>query len=428
MKRNQLSFPSFSEKQLLQWAASYEQLLFLNPNHYGQQEKFSHFPKMLAVGAKATLHIPEGGKAKAFEQLKAFHQKHGDWLFGHLNYDLKNEVEDMKSRHKAKTEFPDLHFFVPEHLCFFEKDGVRIETYSSPSKLKEEILATKIADNPQLTKLHFHPQISQEAYLNMIDRLKEHIRQGDFYEINFCQEFIAEQAEIQPVPAYWALNEMSPMPFSAFYKLKDQYAMVASPERYVKKVGHQIYSEPIKGTSRRRTDPLKDQEQINYLKTSEKEMAENMMIVDLVRNDLARTAIPGTVRVPELFEVYSFPQVHQLISTISATMAPEYHWTDVLENSFPMGSMTGAPKISVMQHADQYESGRRELYAGTLGYVSPEGDFDFNVVIRSLFYNDQKKFAHYWVGGAITIDSEAEDEYRECLLKAKAIQSIFSKN
>ncbi|BDC99217.1 anthranilate synthase component I family protein [Persicobacter psychrovividus] len=429
MKRNTLILPytEVSESQILQWAQQQQHFLLLNPNDYRLKADFSSFEKIFAVGRRAHIEVPANtdGQSRPFEQIRKFHEQHQDWLFGHLNYDLKNELEDLQSRHPAKTAFPNLHFFVPESLFFFEAHHVRLETYSDSSKIKAEILSTNLPATRPLNPVVFQAQTTKSAYLQTINSLKEHIRQGDFYEINFCQEFTAEGVSIDPLQTYQALNAMSPMPFSAFYRLKEQYAIGASPERFIKKEGRKVISQPIKGTSRRRTDPKKDAQQKAYLVNSDKEIAENMMIVDLVRNDLAQTATYGSVKVPELFKVYSFPQVHQLISTITAEQREGTHWSDIIEKAFPMGSMTGAPKISVMNHADRYENGRRELYAGTIGYITPEGDFDFNVVIRTLFYNTENHQANYWVGGAITIDSDAEAEYAECMLKAKAIQSIF---
>ena len=211
------------------------------------------------------------------------------------------------------------------------------------------------------------------------------------------------------------------MPFASFYKQNQNVLMGASPERYLCKRGDKLYSQPIKGTYRRGKNPEEDKQLKTALRDDLKEQTENVMIVDLVRNDLSRTAAKSSVKVEELFGMYTFPQVHQLISTVSSTLKSDVHFTEAIRCSYPMGSMTGAPKISAMKLIDQYEKTKRELYSGSVGYIDPYGNFDFNVVIRSLLYDTQKQYLSLTVGGAITNQSDAEKEYEECLLKAKAI-------
>ena len=202
--------------------------------------------------------------------------------------------------------------------------------------------------------------------------------------------------------------------------------MSASPERYLKKVGNQLISQPIKGTARRFADAVLDAQAKEQLSTDPKERSENIMIVDLVRNDLSRTAAKGSVQVEELCAIYSFEQVHQMISTITSEMLPEYKAVDALQTTFPMGSMTGAPKISAMQIIEQLEETKRGLYSGAVGYFTPEGDFDFNVVIRSILYNEQNQYVSFSVGSAITALSVPENEYEECLVKAKAMREVLT--
>jgi para-aminobenzoate synthetase component 1 len=233
-------------------------------------------------------------------------------------------------------------------------------------------------------------------------------------------------AAIDPLQTYLALNERSAMPFSVFQRVYNQYLLCASPERFLKKTGLQLISQPIKGTARRGASPAEDAEIIKRLKNDEKEIAENMMIVDLVRNDLARSAVTGSVQVEEMFGVYTFPRLHQMISTISAVLRPGVSFTDAIKYAFPMGSMTGAPKIKAMELIDNYEDIRRGLYSGAVGYISPGGDFDFNVIIRSILYNETQRYVSFQVGSAITYDAVGEYEYDECLLKAKAMLEVLS--
>ena len=210
------------------------------------------------------------------------------------------------------------------------------------------------------------------------------------------------------------------------YKLDDKFLVCASPERYLKKVGSKIFSQPIKGTSKRNVkDTDEDEKSKKDLIESEKETSENVMVVDLVRNDLSKVCVEGSVKVEELFGVYSFPQVHQMISTVSGTVSAQVKFTDILKATFPMGSMTGVPKKRVMGLIEQYEKTKRGLFSGSLGYINPEGDFDFNVVIRSILYNQSAKYVSIQAGSAITYYSDAEKEYDECLLKIEAMKKVL---
>jgi para-aminobenzoate synthetase component 1 len=256
--------------------------------------------------------------------------------------------------------------------------------------------------------------------------LQKHILRGDCYEINFCQEFYAENTIIQPLEVYKKLVDLSPNPFACYYKLNHQFLLCASPERYVKKEDNQIISQPIKGTSKRNNQNSEvDIQHKTTLQNSTKDKSENVMVVDLVRNDLSKICTEGSVKVIELFGIYSFPQVHQMISTISGELKPNTNFAQVLEATFPMGSMTGAPKLKVMQLTEQYEQTKRGIYSGCVGYIAPNGNFDFNVVIRSIMYNATNQYLSYQVGGGITFYSVPEQEYEECLVKAEAMKKVL---
>ena len=377
---------------------------------------------MLGAGSRASIACDAGN---AFETLKHFHEKQPGWLMGHLGYGLKNENEKLVSTHPEQIGFRDMQFFIPEIVI----------------RLKNNILEI-IADDPQgifsaisdvvcpielQTHIAIKEHTSKEDYLAVIKKLQEHILLGDCYELNYCQEFYANDACIDAVSVYKKLTTISPNPFSALYRQQDSYCICASPERYLKKEGSHLISQPIKGTARRDlTNMLKDNNLKNDLLHSNKERSENVMVVDLVRNDLSRVCKEGTVQVDELFGVYSFPQVHQLISTVSGELRNDLHWVDAIKATFPMGSMTGAPKKRVMELIEKYEETARGLFSGAIGYISPEGDFDFNVVIRSIFYNKTKKYLSFQTGSAITFYSDPVAEYEECLLKAESIRSILS--
>jgi para-aminobenzoate synthetase component 1 len=419
---------AFKAKFLL-WAGNQNPAIFLD-SHSEQgysQNKFS-FHSYDCLVATGSIRNIEHKVGQAFEQLKSLQIGANDWLFGHFSYDLKNELERLESSNPDHLKFPDINFFQPE-LVFVLKEPL-LQVHYLPSKTNEEEvkaifkgiekLATQQESIEQET-IHFAERISKTEYLDKLNKILAHIQRGDIYEVNFCQEFYAEEQHINPIRTYEKLKQVSPTPFSTFYHFDDFYCLSASPERFIAKRGDTIISQPIKGTIRRGKSGLDDQQLIKQLKNDPKERAENIMIVDLVRNDLSRTAARGSVKVEELCGIYTFPQVHQMISTISAQLSPKHHFVDTIKYAFPMGSMTGAPKIRAMELIDQYESSKRGIYSGAIGYIDPQGDFDFNVVIRSLLYNAKRKYLSYYVGGAITHRSIPEQEYAECLLKAEAM-------
>ncbi len=269
-------------------------------------------------------------------------------------------------------------------------------------------------------------RVTRDQYIETIQKLRQHIKRGDCYEINYCQEFFSDHAEIDPLLLYHQLNKKSPNPFSAYYKINDKYCLCASPERFLKKSGDTVISQPIKGTGKRfLNDPKKDNQAKHDLLNSEKDRRENVMIVDLVRNDLSKICAEGSVQVKELFGIYEFPQVYQMISTIEGKVDELVHWTEIVEACYPMGSMTGAPKKRVMELIEQYEASPRGLFSGSIGYVDPNGNFDFNVVIRSLFYNSTQQYLSFKAGGGITFYSDPQQEYEESLLKVEAIKNFF---
>lgn len=353
--------------------------------------------------------------------------QHGDWCFGHLSYDLNSELDGFKSRHADFIGFPDCFFFIPEVVLLLGDDSLSIGVFDDTHvQVFESLTRTIPADIVVRAAVNVQPRITRAAYLEAIGALRAHIIRGDCYEINYCQEFFATQALIEPLPLYLRLASESPSPFSAYYRHDDRYLLCASPERYLQKNGNILRSQPIKGTSKRiPNDPSSDEHNKKRLQESEKDKAENVMVVDLVRNDLSRVCEEGSVAVEELFGIYSFPQVHQMISTVRGHLRAGLDIVDAIAATFPMGSMTGAPKRRVMQLIDTYEAGRRGLYSGAVGYITPEGDADFNVVIRSILYNASRKYLSYQVGSGITYGSVAEDEYEECLAKAAAIQNVL---
>jgi para-aminobenzoate synthetase component 1 len=402
------------KQQALLWANQFEVCCCLDANGYC--DPYSSYDFLVAAGVKHQLQAPAG---KAFSELKAFYDTHQGWIFGMLGHDLKNELEQLSSAHSDPLGFPDLFFFVPEYVIAVKNGSPAV--LSGPPSLLDTIaeLSSPAFTADKIPAIQ--PKMDKSAYLSKVEKLRASIALGDIYEITFCQEFFAENAAIDPYQVYLNLNSFSPAPFSGFFKLTDKYILSASPERFLGKRGSRLFSQPIKGTAKRSADPLEDEEIRLALLNNTKEQAENVMIVDLVRNDLTKSALKGSVKVEELFGIYTFPQVHQMISTISCTIDPLAHPVDAIKNTFPAGSMTGAPKVRAMELIEQTECSRRGIYSGSLGYFEPNGDFDFNVVIRSILYDAGSQYLSFQVGGAITYASSAEAEYEECLLKASAI-------
>lgn len=410
------------KEKVLNWAQSFNTFCFLD-NHQYQIEPHTQ-ECLLAAGAERKLEVSAGMALQALHEF--IHQKKS-WLFGHLGYDLKNELEKLSSKHPDHIGFPDLFFFEPSVLVRLQETRMIIEA-EDPEKIYAaiEAAASLKPENKKKETVGIHNRISREEYISIIDQLRQLILRGDCYEINFCQEFFAEQAFIDPLQVYKKLSEISPNPFSAFYRLEDRWLICASPERFLKRHGTKILSQPIKGTSQRiHGDAARDERQKADLFYSSKDRSENVMVVDLVRNDLAKVCEEGTVRVDELYGIYSFPQVHQMISTVSGQLKEEISFDEIIRATFPMGSMTGAPKKRVMELIEQFEHIRRGIFSGALGYISPSGDFDFNVVIRSILYNARNGYLSFPAGSGITFYSDPQQEWEECLLKAAAIKKVL---
>ena len=418
------SISEFKSK-LLEWAQQFKIAVWLDSNNY--QQKHSNFDAVLAVDSFSRI---ESTFLNAFDKLKTYQTNTNDYIFGYLGYDLKNDVEKLESNNFDGLHFPDLYFFQPKKIFFIKGNTVEIKYLNDfNSEIKTDLSDInqpgtnyqKPRTNPIKIKLRIH----KDEYFQKLNSVLNHIHRGDIYEVSFCQEFYCENSTINPLEIYQNLNEISKPPFATFLKLNDKYLLSASPERYLKKYGDTVISQPIKGTEKRANSIEEDIELISALEKNPKERAENIMIVDLVRNDLSHSAVKGSVKVDELCKVYTFEQVHQLISTISCKIKPNIHPVDIIKDTFPMGSMTGAPKISAMKIIEELEETKRGLYSGAVGYFSPKGDFDFNVIIRSILYNASKRYVSYSVGGAITAKSIPEKEYEECLLKAKAMKQVL---
>lgn len=429
MQRTIQSFPienlqKFKE-QLLLWSQQFETAIWLDSNNYKQQ--YSNFDCALAVEEFTSI---KTDYFNAFEKLKEYQTITKDYIFGYISYDVKNDVEQLSSKNFDNLDFADLYFFQPQKLFFINQNTVelhylRMVDDEIESDFNEIQKSKKLKIQEAKSDIKIKLRIHKDEYHQKVNKVLEHIKRGDIYEANFCQEFYAENSVINPIEVYNHLNKISEPPFAVFLKIEHQYLLSASPERYIKKEGNKVISQPIKGTAKRLRSKIDDDKIASDLARDIKERSENVMIVDLVRNDLSKTAKMGSVKVEELCKVYTFKQVHQMISTVVSEIEENTHPIDVLKSTFPMGSMTGAPKVSAMKIIENLEETKRGLYSGTVGYFTPDGDFDFNVVIRSILYNSEKKYISYSVGGAITAKSIPEKEYEECLLKAKAMRYVL---
>ena len=348
---------------------------------------------------------PEGftGKNCIHELPKSMHKKQH---CGYISYDVKNKIEDLSSKHPDHLGFPE--------ICFFEVDEVL-----DRAAIKELFL--KPISKKKYSKINIRQRVSKAEHINSIKRIKAHIQRGDIYEMNYCVEFYAENALIDPISIFEKLNAIAEAPFSSFMKFNEHYIISSSPERFLKRTGTKLISQPIKGTAARGKTKKEDDNLRSQLKKSLKDRTENVMIVDLVRNDLSRIAKEGTVKVTELFGIHSFKQIHQMISSISCELNKNITFNDIIRATFPMGSMTGAPKVSAMELIEKFECTKRGVYSGAMGMIEPNGNFDLSVVIRTILYNSKKKYLSFMVGSAITASSDPEKEYEECMLKAKGM-------
>lgn len=415
--------------KLLQFSQMHSTSLFLDSCNnlvYGKSE----FQFLAACGAMQEI-VSDAGSA--FETCKTCYEEQCDWMFGYFGYALKNEVEELQKDKRPVVDFPDLFFFQPEILIICKEDfSIEIGMHSKNHEMIfEEISAMSHVDFSEYKTnkpVHLKATVTKEKYISNVKQLQKHISDGDLYEINYCMQFIADDAYINPAYVFDTLCKKSEAPFSALLKYETKFLISASPERFLKKKGSKLISQPIKGTEKRSDDLSEDALLKEKLQGSEKDRAENIMITDLVRNDLAKSAEIGTVKVEELFGIYSFKQVHQMVSTISSLLREDVNMFDAIKYAFPMGSMTGAPKKIAMELIQKYETSSRGLFSGAVGYVDESGDFDFNVVIRSILYDLEKNDISVHAGSAIVYDSIPEDEYEECILKIAMIKKLLAEN
>ncbi len=362
-------------------------------------------------------------KGKAIQIFKYLDEsKH--WLFGQINYEAKNDFSKNADSENIAFYQPQIVVFIQNNQLHWVNNGIDEKLFHSLIAQFNQIEISILNDLNFNSKIEFQNIVSKEKYILNVEKIKQDIIEGTYYEMNYCQKFEAKNVlkENDRLALINKLRLQSPAPFGAFVKTKNKQILCASPERFLMREGNKLISQPIKGTNKRLPN-AENEQQLQALKNSEKEMAENVMIVDLVRNDLAHVCSTGTIKVEELCGTYAFSKVNQMISTVTGQLKENINFEAIITALFPMGSMTGAPKIEVMRNIEKYEATERGIYSGCIGYIMPNKYFDFNVVIRTLVI--EKNMLYYHTGGAITYDSIAEKEYEECLLKGKSITDLF---
>lgn len=403
--------------KLLNMSKRFDYACILNHNQFEKPE--TTYEIIAGFGNKNLYNNPQ------FAQNFDAFRENKNTLFGYWSYDLKNQIEKLSSQFIDPIESNEIEFFEAQHLVKISLAGYEIV---SEDKSFENELLFGLNETNFIGEFHssFTPIYNKVDYINKVEQVLEEIRKGNVYELNLCIPYVGTIEKYLPEDLYYNLNQKSPNPFSGLYKSPNIEIISASPERFVRVNDGIILSQPIKGTRKRGQNEIEDEQLSKELLESEKERAENVMIVDLVRNDLRKCSLAGSVKVEELFGIYKFPQVLQMISSISGVLEKPISWEKIIQACFPMGSMTGAPKLSAMKIIDQLEEHKRGAYSGSLGYIDNLGNGDFNVLIRSIFINPKSKKMKFVVGSAITIDSNPEEEFDECLLKAKAISDLFN--
>jgi len=415
---NVKNYPNI-KSQLLDWAGGFSPIAWYDSNDYPHQNNDYDAILALETFEENPWHTSEKKLQTALGT---------DWLFGFFSYEYNAAWEHVTPTNPSFLSVPQLKYFKPKKIWLLKGDlltALYLET-DNPAVDFKRITISKTRAEASLTAINLSPRISKDIYLQHASALKQHIMRGDIYEVNYCMEWYADEVDVSPMALFNALNRIGKTPFSAFLSFDNTYLMSASPERFLQRRGDTLMSQPIKGTAARHEDAVVDKSVAEALKLDAKERSENIMITDLVRNDLSRIAQKGSVAVYEQCTVYPFEQVHQMISTVKAQCDSAFTSLDVINACFPMGSMTGAPKQRAMELINQYEHGQRGLYSGAVGYFAPNGDFDFNVVIRSLVYDAASKYLSTHVGSALTAAADPSKEYDECQLKVKAIKRVLA--
>jgi len=378
---------------------------------------------------------PDAFRAVPWELLRQFRDATKGAILGYLGYDLKNYSEVLVSGNPDGVKAPDMWFMSPGILMEIDPVTGSIAYLAG----NEDMLKDGDNDGPGVgggnreKKDNIKPSIgpvhsgmTYAEYRDVVNEARRRIGEGDYYEINLTNQLQARFSG-DTYDLFEAMREAGPVPFAAYISGIEGSIDIccASPERFLARKGVRVVSEPIKGTAAAGHTNKEDIEAVSRLRNSAKDRAENLMIVDLVRNDLGRIAVKGSVKVDALFDIQSFKTVHHMVSTVSAEVPAQSDPVGIIKACYPMGSMTGAPKISAMKSIEELENYRRGIYSGAIGYIKENGDFDFNVVIRTAVIKSEHLF--YCAGGAITGDSDPAQEWEESWIKARALLRVFGK-
>lgn len=365
---------------------------------------------VLAVGMLYEVEAPSFGPAGLADE----------WYFGVLRYEWRHALFAGDTAPSGTTRW-----YIPRYVIEWNADRTLVHAMPEDVDRVAPWLATlkanTIGDRPYSVDLTWTEHVPRDPYIRSVEKLLAHIQRGDIYEVNYCTERHTIAPAFDPFAAFATLDHRSQAPFSAFLREGDSFALCASPERYLAFKGKHVAGEPMKGTRPRHTDATADRHAAVELANDAKERSENIMALDVMRHDLSRIAASGSVKVTELCAVRSYPRVHQMVSTVEATIRNGHDPMDVLRASFPMASMTGAPKIRAMELINEVEEGPRGLFSGSLGFFAPDGTGDFNVVIRTLMFNAVSGRLSLSTGSAITAQCQPEQEYEECQVKARSV-------
>lgn len=347
-----------------------------------------------------------------------------DWFMGHLAYGYKDRLEPLGSRLRDAFGWPLSHWFVPRWVYEWQGDGCTLHAHPDDAAAGialAQAMARPPAAGAASGPIDWHPAMGREEYLRAAGALMAAIQHGDIYEVNLCVAHEAVVHGFDPFAAFSRLLAATDAPFAGFLRRGDSFALCASPERFLAMDARRMAGEPMKGTRPRGRSAEEDQRLARELARDAKERSENVMAVDVMRNDLARVSVPGSVRVRELCSVRSYPRVHQLVSAIEAERRTDVDPFTAAEAAFPMASMTGAPKFRAMQLIDAAESRARGLYSGTMGFFAPDGTADLNVVIRTVLFDAATGAASIPTGSALTAACDPAAEWEECLVKLNSI-------
>jgi para-aminobenzoate synthetase component 1 len=349
---------------------------------------------------------------------------------GYFGYDLGRRLEKLPHLAQDAENIPDMAIGIYEWAVIV--DHQQQQTWLVGWDIAPARWQALIAQFSQLTALEYEEDfqvtapitanMSAEQYAQAFEKIKFYLTEGDCYQVNLTQRF-SSTCTGNPWAAYQALRKINAAPFSAYLNLPQVQILSSSPERFLQVVAGEVETKPIKGTRRRHANAVLEQKQINDLQNSPKDRAENLMIVDLLRNDLSKSCQIGSVHVPKLFAIETYTTVHHLVSTIKGTLAAQQHALDLLRSCFPGGSITGAPKIRAMEIIEEVEPHRRGVYCGAIGYIDVNGNMDTNIAIRTLVHSDNT--IRFWAGGGIVYDSVLADEYQESFDKAAALLQLL---